>query len=246
MLACVSHYFDCIFQWFKKTTGSKLTGNLLGISPLLSVVTFDFQDFVISTDHDNHYSFAFRIFLCSIMDLTGSDDALSQKGQQVGLEPAIISELLSAGWIADSFAHVVSSADGFDSVWSELFPLQDLSLLQKSGIRALRSKLREAPAASSDASGSKPDSSQSADSSWSDIFPPKLSSSVISNLKQSFLASYPSEMLTNETCPSTRLLSLVYHHVKKKDVRWVPWKYRMSISKADDHAGCHSTSAQGS
>ncbi len=163
MLACVSFYFDCIFQWFKKTTGSKLTGNLLGISPLLSVVAFDFQDFVISTDHDNHYSFAFRIFLCSIMDLTGSDDALSQKVQQVGLAPAIISELLSAGWIADSFAHVVSSADGFDSVWSELFPLQDLSLLQKSGIRALRSKLREAPAAGSDASRSKPDSSQSAD-----------------------------------------------------------------------------------
>ena len=55
------------------------------------------------------------------------------------------------------------------------------------------------------------------------------------NLKQSFLASYPSEVLTNETCPSTRVLSLVYHHVQKKDVRWVPWKY-MSISKADDQA----------
>ena len=124
-------------------------------------------------------TFRISLLFCSITGLTGSDDALLQKGQQVGLEPAIISELLSAGWTADSFAHVVSSADGFDSVWSELFPSQDLSLLQKSGIRALWSKVREAPAASSDASGSKPDSSQSADSSWSDIFPPKLSSSAI-------------------------------------------------------------------
>ena len=113
------------------------------------------------------------------------------------------------------------------------FPSQDLSLLQKSGVRALWSKLRETPAASSDASGSKPDTSTSADNSWSDIFPPKLSSWVISNLKQSFSAS---EVLTNETCPSTRLLSLVYHHVQKKDVRWIEWKYRMSISKADDQA----------
>ena len=74
-------------------------------------------------------------------------------------------------------------SDGFDAIWSELFPSQDLSLLQKSGIRALWSKLREPPAASLDASGSKLDTATSADNSWSDIFPPKLSSSVISNLK---------------------------------------------------------------
>ena len=107
------------------------------------------------------------------MEPAASDDALSQKGQQAGLEGAIISDLLASGWTADSFAHVVSSADGFDAIWSELFPSQDLSLLQKSGIRALWSKLRETPSPSSDASGSKPDTTASADDSWSDIFPPK-------------------------------------------------------------------------
>ena len=170
------------------------------------------------------------------MALTEADGLLSQKGQQVGLEPAIISDLLTAGWTADSFAHVVSSPDGFETIWSELFPLQDLSLLQKSGIRALWSKLREPQVVASEASGSKSESQSLPDNSWSNVFPPKLSSSVISNLKQSFLASYPSEVLTNETCPSTRLLSLVYHHVQKKDIRWIPWKYRLSISKADDQA----------
>ena len=170
------------------------------------------------------------------MASTEADDLLSQKGQQVGLEPAIISDLLTAGWTADSFAHVVSSPDGFETIWSELFPLQDLSLLQKSGIRALWSKLREPQVVASEASGSKSESQSLPDNSWSDVFPPKLSSSVISNLKQSFLASYPSEVLTNETCPSTRLRSLVYHHVQKKDIRWIPWKYRLSISKADDQA----------
>ena len=151
----------------------------------------------------------------------------------MGLEPAIIPELLATGWTADSFAHVVSSADGFDAVWLELFPSQDLSLLQKSGIRALWPKLRETPAASSDASGSKPDTSTSADNSWSDIFPPKLSSSVISNLKQSFLASYPSEVLTNETRPRTRLLSSCAEERCSLDSMEI---YCMSISKADDQA----------
>ena len=92
------------------------------------------------------------------MALIEADDLLSQKGQQVGLEPAIISDLLTAGWTADSFAHVVSSPDGFETIWSELFPLQDLSLLQKSGIRALWSKLREPQVVASEASGSKSES----------------------------------------------------------------------------------------
>ena len=153
----------------------------------------------------------------------------------MGLDPSIISDLVSAGWTADSFARIVSTPEGFDSVWDELLPTRSLDLLQKSGIRALWSKLREAPATISASSGSKSTEVASSENSWSQVFPPKLSSSVISTL-QSFLASYPSEMLTNETCPSTRLFSLVYHQVQKKDIKWVPWKYRMSVSKADDQS----------
>ena len=164
------------------------------------------------------------------------DDSLSNKGQQVGLDPSIVSDLVSAGWTADSFAHVVSTPEGFESVWDELLPTRSLDLLQKSGIRALWAKLREVPVTSSAASGSKTTEAVTSENSWSEVFPPKLSSSVIASLKQSFLSSYPSEVLTNETCPSTRLLSLVYHQVQKKDIKWVPWKYRMSVSKADDQS----------
>ena len=63
--------------------------------------------------------------------------------------------LVSAGWTADSFAHVVSTPEGFESVWDELLPTRSLDLLQKSGIRALWAKLREVPVTSSAASGSK-------------------------------------------------------------------------------------------
>ena len=34
--------------------------------------------------------------------------------------------------------------------------------------------------------------------------------------------------------PSTRLLSLVYHQLQKTHWAWIPWKYRMSVEKAEE------------
>ena len=68
------------------------------------------------------------------------------------------------------------------------------------------------------------------DSAWHDTFAPKLDPSIIKQLKkqleQDFLKNYPSEILTPETMPSTRLLSLVHKHVKnpfpepRRDPTW--------------------------
>ena len=69
----------------------------------------------------------------------------------------------------------------------------------------------------------------SSEGSWAETFAPKLSSSTISSLKQTYLANYPSEVLTPEVFPSTRLLSLVHHNCK-----WIPWKFRITQSRAED------------
>ena len=53
-------------------------------------------------------------------------------------------------------------------------------------------------------------------------------------MKAKFLANYPSELLNQDTTPSTRLLSLVHHQLSKKQWQWVPWKYRLSQSKVED------------
>ena len=71
-------------------------------------------------------------------------------------------------------------------------------------------------------------------SSWAETFAPKLSASVVSSMKSKFLSSYPSEILTPNTLPSLRLLSQVHHQLQKKEVKWIPWKYRLSQSRAEE------------
>ena len=70
--------------------------------------------------------------------------------------------------------------------------------------------------------------------SWTETFAPKLSSAVVTAMKSKFLSSYPSEILTQETLPSLRLLLQVHYQVQKKEVKWVPWKFRLSQSRGDE------------
>ena len=73
-----------------------------------------------------------------------------------------------------------------------------------------------------------------AQSSWSETLPPKLTSQVVNEMKQKFKRNYPAEVLLPETTPSLRLLSLVHHQKAKSEFRWVPCKYRLSQAKADE------------
>ena len=69
---------------------------------------------------------------------------------------------------------------------------------------------------------------------WTETFAPKLSSTTIVALKKQFLLNYPSEVLTPETSPSIRLLSQAYHNKKTNEIKWIPWKYRLSMAKSED------------
>ena len=69
---------------------------------------------------------------------------------------------------------------------------------------------------------------------WRETFAPKLSSTTIVALKKQFLLNYPSEVLTPETSPSIRLLSQAYHNKKTNEIKWIPWKYRLSMAKSED------------
>eukprot|EP00435_Cladocopium_sp_Y103_P029288 s1740_g7.t1 len=74
-------------------------------------------------------------------------------------------------------------------------------------------------------------------SSWTEAFAPKMEHAMVQKLKDAFLANYPSELLTPDLMPSLRLLSLVYSQLQKKQWRWIPWKYRMSVTRADEVQG---------
>ena len=70
--------------------------------------------------------------------------------------------------------------------------------------------------------------------SWSaETFAPKISSATIAALKAQFLKDYPSEVLASDTMPS-RLISQAHHNFKQNEIKWIPWKFRISVNKADE------------
>ena len=85
-----------------------------------------------------------------------------------------------------------------------------------------------APSAGAASQASKP-------GSWADPYPAKLSSSMMRELRESFLASYPSEILNPESMPSARLMALVHKSVSEKNLKFPLWKHRLSASQEQAH-----------
>ena len=158
---------------------------------------------------------------------------------QAGLSPTLASDMITAGWTKASFALCASTASDLGQHWGDIFPDQELSFLQKAQLRvAWQSCQDEQRSEDSNAgvpnSGSNTASTGDSPSSWAETFAPKLSASVVSGIKSKFLSSYTSEILTPDTLPSLRLLSQVHHQLQKQEVKWIPWKYRLSQSRAEE------------
>lgn len=167
--------------------------------------------------------------------MASQSSVLEETCAAVGVDPTLCSVLIQEGWTAESFGVIAHDLAGFEQALPELFPNDTLSLLQKSQIKAAFKRcqqLGDAQAPSSQEPDPSKDSHSS--SSWSESFAPKLDHPTIHNMKSQFLKNYPSELLNAETTPSTRLLGLVHHQLQKGDWKWVPWKYRLSVSKCED------------
>lgn len=148
------------------------------------------------------------------------DDILGE----CGVDPTISASLVAGGWTIENFACVAPDEAALDPLWDELVPDQDLPLLQKAALRAAYKRCRQtspSTAPASSAAGSPAASDLANASSWSESFAPKLDQAKINQLKEKFISCYPSELVNHETMPSTRLLSLVYHQLQKKQWTWV-------------------------
>ena len=143
---------------------------------------------------------------------------------------------MSEGWTVEQFAVCALDLTEFDQVLPELVPDHDtLSLRQKSALRAAFKRCQQdTNEASTPAVVESPPGSSSVQGSWTEAFAPKLDQAKIQELKAKFLKDYPSELLNSDTMPSTRLLSLVYHQLQKGYWAWVPWKFRMSVARAEE------------
>jgi hypothetical protein len=168
-----------------------------------------------------------------VMALPDLEDHLATHG----VDPGLSSQLIQSGWTSQNFSVIVDSLAGFtDELWSELSETP-LPLVQRSNLKLAWQHLqpeavppgRDSPVGASASNVGVPH-----EGSWAESFAPKIQSSTIAKLKKQFLADYPSEVLTPETMPSTRLLSLAHHQHSKQEYRWIPWKFRMTQARLED------------
>jgi len=168
-----------------------------------------------------------------VMALPDLEDHLATHG----VDPGVSSQLIQNGWTSQNFSVIVDSLAGFtDELWSELSETP-LPLVQRSNLKSAWQHLqpeavppgRDSPVGASASNVGVPQ-----EGSWAESFAPKIQSSTVAKLKKQFLADYPSEVLTPETMPSTRLLSLAHHQHSKQEYRWIPWKFRMTQARLED------------
>ena len=153
------------------------------------------------------------------------------------MEPATASEIVASGWTPETLAICASSPDDFESHLDDIVPGVALNFQQKACLKLAWHKcqypLQQKP--QSQSSDLVQDQlAQFVDGSWAESFPAKISHAIMTELKGKFAKHYPSEILSYETMPSTRLISQAYHNKQKGDHRWIPWKFRLSQARVED------------
>ena len=158
------------------------------------------------------------------------DDVLAA----TGVDPQLSNRIVSDGWTIETFACAGTDLHDFETHLTEICGGNDPSVFQKAALRAAFKRCQLADSASPPASAPADPEEVAPAGSWTEAFAPKLDSQRILELKAKFLKDYPSELLNSDCMPSTRLLSLVHHQLQKQHWSWVPWKYRMSLSRSEE------------
>jgi hypothetical protein len=158
-----------------------------------------------------------------------------------GVQDTFVDKLIDDGWSIELFAMAAPTLEKLDdelrSMLGDLYEIT--TAVQRSALRLAwtRCQAMQVPAIPAPGpSASTHSEVPASQSTWSETYPPKLTSEVVLALKQKFKHNYPAEILLPETTPSLRLLSLIHHQKLKGEYKWVPWKYRLSQAKADEIA----------
>ena len=110
---------------------------------------------------------------------------------------------------------------------------EDVSPLQQACLRVAWQSCQGSSSSSTAPSGQSLTPAPSS-GSWHESFAPKLTDEVIICMKSEFKKFYPSEILVPETTPGTRMLPLIHHQLQKKTWAWIPWKFRISMARAEE------------
>ena len=150
------------------------------------------------------------------------------------------------------FARSCNDQEELASLISHLMDASDTSsvgdqILARASIRLLFSRCREScglpplddtkvsqqPNGTASPAASSP--APNAGASWQESWPAKLSAERTAELRKRFEDDYPTELLDSDCFPSSRLLALTSKMVADKEIRWLPWKFRLSAKAQDDN-----------
>ena len=198
-------------------------------------------------------SWLLSYFLLCLRGGAMASDNLEDVLIQSGVDSALTSSLMMEGWSCQSFRMAAADIHGFEDVLQEWSSSTPLSAFQKACLRTAFQSLQPQQGPSASAVSTPTLSTTTPAGSWAEAFPPKLENAVLQAMKQKFMANYPSELIHADLFPSTRLVSLVHDQLSKKVWKWVPWKYRISLTRSEeissnraqkmpkiDHLGLHS------
>ncbi|CAE7197295.1 unnamed protein product [Symbiodinium sp. CCMP2592] len=149
-----------------------------------------------------------------------------------------------AGFDVSLFGCIAADSSALDEALKDLLegtvepPSTAQRLLLLSSLRLLYETCRQQSSASRQGKRQEENDITSglSTSSWSEQFPPKLSGERVMSLQKQFHARYPGEILDPDNYPSARLLAYVAKVIQKGELRWIPWKIRMSQAQQDSLA----------
>lgn len=185
--------------------------------------------------HRDYYFFL--LVLLSSSDFEAMGDQLESILLDCKVETATAASIVAAGWTQETLAICASTPEDLETHLPDIAMGVELSFQQKACLKLAWHKCQaplqsRVPAQPNDTMVDQ--LSQFVDGSWSESFPAKISHAVMVELKAKFSKHYPSEILSYETMPSTRLISQAFHNKQRGDFRWIPWKFRLSQSRVED------------
>ena len=178
------------------------------------------------------------------------DATFAEAAQECSVPSDFASTVLTAFSVA-TFARVASTRESSEAVFAELLVEGHLDSAPASeriqalaSLRLLFNRCRSEEQLASLEAPLAPDTGLPAAAStappsvglgWHESWPAKLTAEAVSKLREDFESSYPTELLDQDSFPSSRLLALASRVQTSKEVRWIPWKFRLSSRAQDDH-----------
>ena len=160
--------------------------------------------------------------------------------------PAAIANELATSLTFEAFAMLAASPDKLSTTLQASLSSEAVAMLNPFVLANMKAAWSAALATFASASSGQTSSATALDASksasdvasWSDTFPPKLSTAFTKQIITRFESAYPGDILGDSNTPSSRLLALCNKYLSDKCFKYIPWHLRLS-DKTQEELSLH-------